>query len=175
MTCRRRPFKGATVADAVTNSVLSDWPLPLGSRVQAESAEVIGRAKRAVAKWTRDHAEYPNLRALVSPLIDLTKVEEATTDAHLTPAAHLWSLVAFYAMAGRLRFGGKGADTPAAAASMTPVDLQRIVDGCKRAGPTARTGTGSLRARTGGPGSVPHAGPPRQSRLTVAPPRAGLP
>lgn len=122
------------VDDSVANSVLSDWPLPLGAEVQAESAEVIGRAKRAVAKWTRDHAEYPNLRAIVSPLIDLTKVEEATTDAHLTPAAHLWSLVAFYAMAGRLHLGGKGKDTPSAAASMTPLDLQRIVDGCKRAG-----------------------------------------
>jgi hypothetical protein len=163
-------FKGATVADAV----LSDWPLPLGSAVQAESAEVIGRAKRAVAKWTRDHAEYPNLRAIVSPLIDLTKVEEATTDAHLTPAAHLWSLVAFYAMAGRLRLGGKGADTPAAAASMTPVDLQRIVDGCRRAGNDGTYGYWIAGARLA-VRSVASAGPPRQSRLTVAPPRAGLP
>jgi hypothetical protein len=120
-------FKGATVADAV----LSDWPLPLGSATQAESAEVIGRAKRAVAKWTRDHATYPSLRAIVAPLLDLAKIDDAVNDAHLTPAAHFWSLVAFYAMAGRLRLGGKG---PEAAGNLTPLDLQRIVDGCRRAG-----------------------------------------
>lgn len=127
----------AVVDPSITNAVLSDWPLPLGAEVQAESAEVIGRAKRTVAKWTRDHAEYPNLRGLVAPLIDLTKIEKATTDAYLTPAAHLWSLVAFYAMAGRLRLAGEG---PGAIDTLTPLSLQRIVDGCKRVGPTGTYG-----------------------------------
>lgn len=116
------------VEQNLTNAVLIDWPLPLGSCCQAESAEVIGRAKRAVAKWCRQHQNNPNLRQLVAPSINLDKAEAAVTDAHLTPAAHLWSLAAFYAMAGVLHLGGAG---PEAAPYLTPLDLQRIVDGCK--------------------------------------------